>query len=405
MHLPISGAGCPLVSEYAVAELGAVLGESTASAKRLVGHALELRHRLPRLWAQTLAGRVPAWRARLVAAETISRDLTVEAAAWVDAQVAAVAGRVGSAAVERLVDEAATRHGLPDRPLADPMLLRVDLDDTGLEPGTMTMSATLSTADALDLDHALTQGAKELKALGSEDDLDTRRAHALGHLARHQTALALFRDEHPDTAHSQPSQPDPDVKLPAARELVLNMHFDAAMSPAAGTDNEATLQVDRLGRLEKGHRLALLEHVQAWCGDSHTKVSIRPVIDLNTQLTAPGYAIPDRIRDHVITRDRTCRFPWCTQPARRCDLDHVVPYDHQAEAEGRPQPGPTSAANLIPLCRRHHRLKTHTGWRVAMPEPGRVTWTSPHGHQFQVDQHGTTAHPSTQTQASGPPRD
>ncbi|MCD6639619.1 MAG: hypothetical protein LT071_06860, partial [Nocardioides sp.] len=98
VHLPLSGAGCPQVSEYAVAELGAVLGESTASAKRLVGHALELRHRLPRLWSQVLAGQVPAWRARLVAAETISRDLTVEAAAWVDAQVAAVAGRVGSAA-------------------------------------------------------------------------------------------------------------------------------------------------------------------------------------------------------------------------------------------------------------------------------------------------------------------
>ncbi|MCD6638989.1 MAG: HNH endonuclease, partial [Nocardioides sp.] len=152
-------------------------------------------------------------------------------------------------------------------------------------------------------------------------------------------------------------------------------------------------------RLEKGHRLALLEHVQAWCGDSHTRVSIRPVIDLNETLSAPGYAIPDRIRDHVITRDRTCRFPWCTQPAVRCDLDHVIAYDHGAE--GGAQPGPTSTANLIPLCRRHHRLKTHTGWRVAMPEPGRVTWTSPHGHHFHVDHHGTTAAPGT----TAPPRD
>ncbi|MCD6640514.1 MAG: HNH endonuclease, partial [Nocardioides sp.] len=222
---------------------------------------------------------------------------------------------------------------------------------------------------------------------------------------RHQTALALFRDEDPDAAQSQSGRPDADVKLPAARELVLNMHFDAVMSSAGGTGDEATLQVDRLGRLEKGHRLALLEHVQAWCSDSHTKVSIRPVIDLNQTLTAPGYAIPDRIRDHVVVRDRTCRFPWCTQPARACDLDHVIAYDHDADTEGRPQSGPTSTANLIPLCRRHHRLKTHTGWRVAMPEPGRVTWTSPHGHQFHVDGGGTTADPSTQPRASDPPRD
>ena len=49
---PIAGAGCPAVAEFCVAELGAVLGVSTTAAKRLMGHALELRHRLPRLWAQ-----------------------------------------------------------------------------------------------------------------------------------------------------------------------------------------------------------------------------------------------------------------------------------------------------------------------------------------------------------------
>ncbi len=68
---PIAGEGCPAVAEFCVAELGAVLGISTVSAKRLIGHALELRHRLPRLWAQVQAGGVPAWRARSVAEATI----------------------------------------------------------------------------------------------------------------------------------------------------------------------------------------------------------------------------------------------------------------------------------------------------------------------------------------------
>ena len=68
---PIAGEGAPLVAEFCLAELGTVLGISTTAAKKLVGHALELRHRLPRLWAQVHAGRVPAWRARTVAEVTI----------------------------------------------------------------------------------------------------------------------------------------------------------------------------------------------------------------------------------------------------------------------------------------------------------------------------------------------
>jgi len=318
-------------------------------------------------------------RARLVAAETIGAFLTLDAAAWVDSQVAAVAGKVGTAQVERLVAEAILRYGLQARPEPDPDRRRADLGQDDPETGTVRFEATLSTADGLDLDHALRHGAAELKELGSTDDLDSRRSQALGHLARQQTALDLYAQQQHGGADVEPG-----AKLPAARELVLTLHFDAAL-----TGDETGLQVGPLGRLDNGQRLVLRDHVAAWCGDTLTRISIRPVIDLNTELTAPGYDIPTRIRDHVVQRDGTCMFPWCTQPARACDLDHVTPYDHDA-TQSRPQPGPTSTANLIPLCRRHHRLKTHTAWRVQMPTPSTVTWTSPHGHQFRRDRTGTT---------------
>src|SRR5687767_12006593 len=68
---PIAGDGCPMVAEFCVAELGTVLGISTVSSKRLIGHALELRHRLPRLWTLVQSGRVAPWRARMVAEATI----------------------------------------------------------------------------------------------------------------------------------------------------------------------------------------------------------------------------------------------------------------------------------------------------------------------------------------------
>lgn len=41
----------------------------------------------------------------------------------------------------------------------------------------------------------------------------------------------------------------------------------------------------------------------------------------------------------VRARDGHCRFPGCTTPARSCDLDHVVPSDHEApDRAGRPSP-------------------------------------------------------------------
>ncbi len=145
----------------------------------------------------------------------------------------------------------------------------------------------------------------------------------------------------------------------------------------------------------------LLDQLQSWCGDSRTKITIKPVIDLNQEKAAPGYAIPDRIRDHIVLRDRTCVFPWCARPARGCDVDHVTEHDHDAEAEGRPQPGPTHTDNLAALCRFHHRLKTHSAWRYRMTAPGVFEWTSPHGHRYRRDRTGTTA---LDPPDPGPPR-
>ncbi|MCK9823705.1 HNH endonuclease [Nocardioides cavernae] len=378
---PIAGEGAPLVAEFCIAELGAVLGMSTTSAKKLIGHALELRHRLPRLWAQVQSGAVPAWKARSVAETTIHTvpTLTVEAAAHVDAQVAAVAGRIGPAQLDRLVAETIKRFELaaPDPP-EDPEdgHLHVDprhatLNDEDVDfGGTMHFDAVLGIADALDLGHAIAQDAAVQKALGSTESLDVRRSKALGNLARAQTALDLAG------AGAEPT------KQPPAREVVVHTHFDAT---AVGE----TTVFGPTGRMENLQRLVLLEQLQGWCADTRTKVTIKPVIDLTTELSAPGYDIPQWLREQIALRDGTCVYPWCTRPARRADVDHIVEYDHEAEAEGRPQPGPTTTSNLAALCRSHHRLKTHSAWTYAMVAPGVFEWTSPHGHRYLRDRHGS----------------
>ena len=57
--------------------------------------------------------------------------------------------------------------------------------------------------------------------------------------------------------------------------------------------------------------------------------------------------------------------------------------------EGGP-PGQTSTDNLAPLCRLHHRMKTHGGWTYTTVEPGTYLWQSPHGHTWLRDPSGTT---------------
>nr|WP_239394302.1 HNH endonuclease signature motif containing protein [Frankia sp. CiP3] len=81
------------------------------------------------------------------------------------------------------------------------------------------------------------------------------------------------------------------------------------------------------------------------------------------------YRPPVDLTRFVIARDQVCAFPRCNQPAVRCDLDHVIRYPA----------GPTSPANLVALCRRHHRAKHEGGWKLVTDPDGGHIWTSPAG--------------------------
>ena len=88
-----------------------------------------------------------------------------------------------------------------------------------------------------------------------------------------------------------------------------------------------------------------------------------------------SYEPPQALIDFLIARDRTCRFPGCRHSAARADLDHAKSWESGGE---------TSAANLGALCRRHHRLKTHGGWKLKSHSDGACTWTSPLGKIYEV---------------------
>ena len=79
------------------------------------------------------------------------------------------------------------------------------------------------------------------------------------------------------------------------------------------------------------------------------------------------------IRRAVVTRDRGCRFPGCDRPHTWCDAHHI-----QHWARG----GPTSVANLLLLCRHHHRaIHRRDGFQVAV-EDGVPVFRRPDGTVF-----------------------
>ncbi|WP_322938145.1 HNH endonuclease signature motif containing protein [Nocardioides bizhenqiangii] len=367
--LPLAGPGAPLISDFAVMELSALLGRSLDSGRNYVGQVLELAHRLPKTWTRLLDGQVPVWKALRVADAT--RLLPADAVGFVDAHLAPFAHGATWAQVDRLVEEALVRYdpaAAEDRrrESRDHRHVHTGLDRVGYN-GTAQVDATLDAADALDLEHAIARRAKLAGQLGDTDTLDVRRAKALGEIAREDLVLDLEVAD-PDTGEI--------TRVVPGRKTELTLHLSA-------TDQT-------VGRFGNTRTPISVEQVKEWLNTPHTSVVVRPVVDLAGHQPVDSYEIPDRIRRQVTGRDHHCGFPYCTKPAEACDLDHITPH-----AGG----GPTCACNLSPACRGHHRYKTSGQATYRMLSPGTYHWTLPTG-TYLVDPTGTH-----QLTATPPPED
>lgn len=354
--VPLAGPGAPMVSEFAVIEIAAALGRSRESGRHLVAHALELKFRLPQLWDRIQTGSLQAWRARRIAEETIC--LSVDAAEYVDRQVAKFAHRVSQAETQRLVD-AAIAEFMPEfaqkrrDAAADGRHFTIDHQQVSFN-GTSYLHGELDLRDALDLEDAIRASAAQLADLGSEESLDARRAAAVGMIARGEQTLGFQTDDSPPSS----------TPVRQTRDLTVYVHLDDS----------------GLARVE-GQGLLTVDQIKTWCGSA--TVIIKPVIDLNTSISTSAYQVPDRIREHVVLRDRSCVFAYCTCTARRADLDHIEPYEPDGALDQ------TNTDNLAALCRSHHRAKTLGGWTYTTIAPGIFLWRSPHGYQYLRDRHGT----------------
>jgi hypothetical protein len=122
----------------------------------------------------------------------------------------------------------------------------------------------------------------------------------------------------------------------------------------------------------------------------HSRVSLKPVIDLDGQVPADGYEVPRRLREALHLAMPGSVFPYAAytgQTYAQQDADHTRPYRPRKTGGA---PGQTRLGNLGFLGRGSHRVKTFApGWRHHQPLPGVHLWRTRHGYWYRVDATGT----------------
>ncbi len=290
------------------------------------------------------------------------------------ARVLVDARDVNHAAFERsegLLVEAATRHPIAElRRVAATWRERVDRDrflegDEGLPAG-RRLHASVSFGGMVRVDGDLDPECGEtlLTALAAvpdvearsrgDDDVRTpaqRRVDALGEICRQW----LDGGRRPKVAGERP-------------HVTVTMDADALRHVASSDAEVPSSELDHVGPVstEVAARLA--------CDASLTRVVLAGRSEpLDVGRRTP--LVPPAMRRVVIVRDRGCRFPGCDRPHAWCDAHHVV---HWARG------GPTAVANLVLLCRRHHRIVHARGGFGLELIDGRPVFRRPDGSVLET---------------------
>jgi hypothetical protein len=391
------GDGTPSLCEYALPELAMARGEHTLRTRSMVADVLDLQHRLPLTWAKVRSGDCDAWVGRRIAVMT--RKLPLSQVGLVDRAVAAaISGHAPSTIFE--IAAAKVIEADPETYAMERERERhrryVSLSKTD-EFGFRCVIAKVAAGDAAWID-AMVDRVADILALthGEDHNRDELRSLAFGWLARPADLLKLLLD------HTHPADPeDDDTEEP--RPVWAPAHLDETVERLAALStrqlaamrgkgvlfvhltDRSLLNQAGVARIESQGPL-LVQALSELLG--HADVALKPVIDHRIRTRVDAYEHPDPLKDHVWTASGGDIFPFSPRTATRADVDfdHAQPF--VPPEDGGP-PGQTGAHNSGPLRRRHHRWKTHAGYRVRQSGPGRHLWQTPHGLCYLVDDTGT----------------
>lgn len=336
--------------------------------RAVLADVLDLRHRLPLVWACVEALEAEVWVARRVA--VLCRALGQAAAAIVDAAVAdAISGespgRVLDIAAAKVIEADTAAHRARLEAQARRRFVALSRTDAH---GLRHVIARVAAGDAVWVDAMVDRVADILLTRpglrpGTPDQIgrDEARSIAFGWLARPADLLALLTGADLDRADLARARP--------RVTLYVHLHQSAVDGTAAGV-----ARVEGLGPL-------LLDQVRDLLGHAH--VSLRPVIDLHDRTSVNAYEHPEAVKERTHLRQPGDAFPHASRTTRSVDLDHPVAY----RASG--PPGQTGDHNVQPLSRTAHRAKTHLGYQVTQTVHDDRIWRTPHGLHRLVDERGT----------------
>jgi hypothetical protein len=182
--------------------------------------------------------------------------------------------------------------------------------------------------------------------------------------------LAQIRQD----AYARPPGQRPGSPRPGKTELYVHLTDDTLIAAARGANG--VVRAEGIGPLLATQLAELI---------GHGPYLVKPVIDLNDAISEDAYEASDRLREYIKLIHPAELFPFGTrETTNSTDLDHIEPYDPLGP------PGQTNTANLAPLSRYGHRVKTRAqGWKFRRIDATAVEWTTPHGFVFRVDRTGT----------------
>ena len=309
------------------------------------------------------------------------RALTRVATPATEARLVAVACCATAAHVERLVRawRQADRAAQPDAELvrlaSHVLSTRVDEDGMVVLRGRLTPEVGAVVLRALEAALEQSPAAAE----GDDSNIGQRRADALGLLAESALAGGLdpanAGDRYQVTVHVDADALCSREAVRAATRVSAETRADnapasepAASASAHGLDAGQAV-IEQAGGLHVGAEVA-----RRIACDAGLVVLYHGLDGAVLDVGRKTRTVPTALRRALEGRDRNqCQFPGCS--SRNCDAHHV---EHWADG------GETRLANLVSLCRFHHRAVHESGFRVVATPAGQFLFLRPDGEPLPV---------------------